>query len=308
MNISAMAVRSATVRFQAVCSRACGWRGRWATRQSPYPIWRCWRCCPRTTRSSSRARFPAPKAGSSWSGMRPSIAAPKRSAIPMAEDNHSPVKLPLFSAAQERNGEIEMAGRIFNCSGDPSLLHETVRMQLAGRRAGTAATKTRGLISGGGIKPWRQKHTGRARAGSTRSPLWRHGGTIFGPQPRDYSYKMPKKAWRRALTLALSDRARNGKLIVVESLELAEPKTKLAKAALEALGLRHALIVVGEADGTFCRAARNLAAHKVLPLAGLNVYDILKYDELLMTESTARAVEARILGHSVDLAANGSEV
>lgn len=108
--------------------------------------------------------------------------------------------------------------------------------------------------------------------------------------------------------MALSDRARNGKLIVVESLELAEPKTKLAKAALEALGLRHALIVVGEADGTFCRAARNLAAHKVLPLAGLNVYDILKYDELLMTESTARAVEARILGHSVDLAANGSEV
>ena len=85
------------------------------------------------------------------------------------------------------------------------------------------------MISGGGSKPWRQKGTGRARSGSTRSPIWRHGGTIFGPQPRDYSYKMPKKAWRRALGLALSDRARNGKMVVVESLELAEPKTKHAQ-------------------------------------------------------------------------------
>jgi large subunit ribosomal protein L4 len=148
------------------------------------------------------------------------------------------------------------------------------------------------LISGGGRKPWRQKGTGRARAGSTRSPLWRHGGTIFGPQPRDYSYKMPKKMWRRALMLALSDRALNGKMIVVESLELAEPKTRLAKTALDALGLRHALIVVSEHEHGFYRAARNLAAHKVLSLGGLNVFDILNYDELLMTESTARALEA----------------
>src|SRR5579875_3489199 len=170
--------------------------------------------------------------------MPPSIAAPKPNAEqPMPEADLSPVKLPLFSAAQERSGEIEMAGRIFNCTGDKSLLHETVRMQLANRRAGTAATKTRGLISGGGIKPWRQKHTGRARAGSTRSPLWRHGGTIFGPQPRDYSYKMPKKAWQRALRLAISDRAQSGNLIVVEELTLPELKTKAAKAALERLGL-----------------------------------------------------------------------
>ena len=167
-------------------------------------------------------------------------------------------------------------------------------MQLAHRRAGTAATKTRGLISGGGRKPWRQKGTGRARAGSTRSPLWRHGGTIFGPQPRDYSYKMPKKAWRRALALAVSDRALNGKMMVVESLELAEPKTKLAKAALDALGLHHALILVSESEHSFYRAARNLAAHKVLLLGGLNVFDVLNYDELVMTETTARALEARL--------------
>ena len=204
------------------------------------------------------------------------------------------VKVPRFSAARERTGEIELSSVVFGRSGHASLLHEAVRMQLANRRAGTAATKTRGLISGGGRKPWRQKGTGRARSGSTRSPLWRHGGTIFGPQPRDYSYKMPKKAWRRALTLAVSDRALNGKMIVVESLELAEPKTKLAKAALNELGLQHALIVLGEDDQGFYRAARNLAAHKVLPLGGLNVFDVLNYDELLMTESTARALEARL--------------
>src|SRR6516225_8021117 len=183
---------------------------------------------------------------------------------PMPEQNlqSAPVKLPLFSEAQERTGEAEFAAAVFGRESDQGLLHDAVRMQLANRRSGTAATKTRGLISGGGRKPWRQKGTGRARAGSTRSPLWRHGGTIFGPQPRDYSYKMPKKAWRAALCLAISDRAKAGKMIVVESLELAEPKTKLAKAALDGLGLRHALIVVSEDDQGFYRAARNLAAHK----------------------------------------------
>jgi large subunit ribosomal protein L4 len=214
----------------------------------------------------------------------------------MPDGDVTTIKVPLFTVGRERNGDFTLAASVFGRTGDNSLLHEAVRMQLAKRRAGTASTKTRGLISGGGRKPWRQKGTGRARAGSTRSPLWRHGGTIFGPQPRDYSYKMPKKAWRRALSLAISDRALNGGMVVVESLELAEPRTKLAKAALEALGLKHALIIVGDGDGQFARAARNLAAHKVLALAGLNVYDVLNYDELLMTAATARAIEARFGG------------
>jgi large subunit ribosomal protein L4 len=204
------------------------------------------------------------------------------------------VKVPLFSAAPERVGEIEVAGSVFGRAGDASVVHEAVTMQLAKRRAGTASTKTRGLISGGGRKPWRQKGTGRARAGSIRSPLWRHGGTIFGPQPRDYSYKMSKRAWRRALCLALSDRAAAGKLMIVQSLELAEPKTKAAKARLDALGLKHALIVLGEDEKSFLRAARNLAAHKVLSVTGLNVYDVLNYEEVVMSESVARAIEARL--------------
>jgi large subunit ribosomal protein L4 len=206
------------------------------------------------------------------------------------------VKVPFFSASRERSGDFEVSAAVFGRTGSLSLLHEAVRMQLAKRRSGTAATKTRGFISGGGRKPWRQKGTGRARAGSTRSPLWRHGGTIFGPQPRDYSYKMPKKAWRHALSLAISDRALNGKMVVVESLDLSEAKTKLAKQTLEALRLKHALIVLAEDDQNFYRAARNLAAHKVLSLAGLNVYDVLNHDELLMTTKVARAIEARFQG------------
>lgn len=216
--------------------------------------------------------------------------------MPKRSENYSPIKLPLYSAAHEQVGELEVAGKVFGREGDLSLLHEAVRMQLANRRAGTASTKTKGLISGGGRKPWRQKGTGRARAGSTRSPLWRSGGTIFGPQPRDYSYQMPKKAWRAALCLALSDRARNGKLFIVESLDLSEPKTKAAKAALDKLGLKHALIILGADDHKFLRAARNLAAHKVLALEGLNVYDLLNYQELVMTSSTAKTLEARFAG------------
>jgi large subunit ribosomal protein L4 len=216
--------------------------------------------------------------------------------MPNEQAEQASVKVPLFSASRERSGDFEVSAAVFGRTGSLSLLHEAVRMQLAKRRSGTAATKTRGFISGGGRKPWRQKGTGRARSGSTRSPLWRHGGTIFGPQPRDYSYKMPKKAWRHALSLAISDRALNGKMVVVESLDLAEAKTKLAKQALEALGLKHALIVLAEDDQNFYRAARNLAVHKVLSLAGLNVYDVLNHDELLMTTKVARAIEARLQG------------
>jgi large subunit ribosomal protein L4 len=215
--------------------------------------------------------------------------------MPETSEQIGPVKLPLFSATHERSGEIEVSGEVFGYQGTPSLLHEAVRMQLANRRSGTAATKTRGLISGGGRKPWRQKGTGRARAGSTRSPLWRHGGTIFGPQPRDYSYKMPKKAWRAALCLAISERARDGQLIVVESLDLTELKTKVAKAALDKLGVKHALIILGEGEEGFLRAARNLAAHKLLPIAGLNVYDVLNYDELVMTSKTLKAIEDHLV-------------
>lgn len=176
------------------------------------------------------------------------------------------------------------------------LLYEVVQSQQASRRAGTHATKTRGLVSGGGTKPWRQKGTGRARAGSSRSPIWEGGGTVFGPQPRSYAYRLPSSARRVALCAALSDRQRSGALTVVEEIRLPEPKTKRVATMLGALGLQggSVLIVDGERNGDLERAARNLPRVKVLRVEGVNVYDVLRYEHLVLTRSAVTALAERL--------------
>ncbi|HEY7558150.1 MAG TPA: 50S ribosomal protein L4 [Candidatus Binatia bacterium] len=183
---------------------------------------------------------------------------------------------------------------IFSLKARPHLLHQTVLMQLANRRAGTAATKSKGFVRGGGKKPWRQKGTGRARAGSIRSPIWVGGGTIFGPQPRDYSYRMPRTARRKALVSALSLKNRDGKIIIVDKLEPEQPKTKIMAQALAQLKVQSALIVIAAADERIERAARNLPKVKVLRVDGLNVYDLLRYEHLILTEGALRAIEERL--------------
>ena len=167
-------------------------------------------------------------------------------------------------------------------------------MQLNNRRAGTAATKSKGLVRGGGKKPWRQKGTGRARAGSIRSPLWVGGGTIFGPQPRDYSFRMPRKARKEALLSALSLKNRDGKIIVVDKLELEEAKTKLMVKALAELKVTSALIVIPQPDEKIERSSRNIPAVKVLRVEGLNVYDLLRYEHLILTEGALKLLEERL--------------
>ena len=167
-------------------------------------------------------------------------------------------------------------------------------MQLNNRRAGTASTKTRGVVRGSGRKPWRQKGTGRARAGSIRSPLWNGGGTTFGPQPRDYTYRLPRKARREALLSALSVKNRDGKIVVVEKLELAEAKTKLMRKMLEELQIKTVLIVIPQSDEKLERSAKNLPAVKVLRAEGLNVYDLLRYEYLILTEESLRLLEERL--------------
>lgn len=184
---------------------------------------------------------------------------------------------------------------IFGVSIRPHLLHQTVIMQLNNRRSGTASTKTRGLVRGSGRKPWRQKGTGRARVGSIRSPLWTGGGTTFGPQPRDYSYRLPKKARREALLSALSLRRQDEKVIVIDKLELAEIKTKLMLEVLKDLGVESALIVIHESDEKIERSARNLGTVKVLRADGLNVYDILRYEHLVLTEQALGVIEKRLV-------------
>jgi large subunit ribosomal protein L4 len=187
----------------------------------------------------------------------------------------------------------ELNEAIFGVKSRPHLLHQAVVMQLANRRAGSASTKSKGMVRGGGKKPWRQKGTGRARAGSIRSPLWVGGGTVFGPQPRDYSYRMPRTARREALFSALSAKQRDGKLIVVDKLELDQPKTKQMVQALAGLKVESALVVIPRADANIERAARNLPKVKVLRVEGLNVYDLLRYEHLILTESALKALEER---------------
>jgi len=188
----------------------------------------------------------------------------------------------------------EFKEEIFGMKTRPHLLHQTVVMQLNNRRAGTAATKSKGFVRGGGKKPWRQKGTGRARAGSIRSPLWVGGGTIFGPQPKDYSFRMPRKARREALLSALSLKNRDGKIIVIDRLELEEAKTKLMVKALAELKVASALIVISQPDEKLERSSRNIPALKVLRVEGLNVYDLLRYEHLILTEGALKLLEERL--------------
>lgn len=181
---------------------------------------------------------------------------------------------------------------VFGVEVKSHLLHSAVVNQLANRRAGTAATKTKGLVSGGGTKPFKQKGTGRARAGSTRSPLWRHGGTVFGPVPRDYSYSMPKKEKRAALAAALSSKVGENRMVLLDKLELAEPRTKQMSELLKTLGVAEsALVLVTAENKNVALASRNMPNIKVLRMENINVYDLLKYRYLITTQDALTTMQ-----------------
>ena len=175
------------------------------------------------------------------------------------------------------------------------LVYEVVRMQQASRRAGTHATKTRHFVSGGGAKPWKQKGTGRARAGSSRSPIWEGGAVVFGPHPRDYSYSLPAKARKVAIKAVLSDRQRNGDLTILDAIVLPEAKTKSVVSMLAKLGLEGStLIVSGAANESLELAARNIPRVKVLRSEGVNVVDVLRHKNLVLTQDAVQALAERL--------------
>jgi large subunit ribosomal protein L4 len=175
------------------------------------------------------------------------------------------------------------------------LLHQVVRMQLANRRQGTASTKTRGEVSGGGKKPWRQKGTGRARQGSNRSPVWRGGGVALGPKPRGYAYKLPKKVRRGALCSALSMKIQEGMLKVVDAIDISAPRTKLMVAFLKVLGVEKTALILLSHDNTNVQlAARNLPHVKVLRIEGVNVYDLLAYEYLICGKEDLLNLQERV--------------
>ena len=207
----------------------------------------------------------------------------------------APISAPVFTQTKSDAGTVELPAIIF---GEPlrrALLAEVVRMQTAGRRAGTASTKERGDVRGGGKKPWKQKGTGRARAGSTRSPLWPGGAVIFGPHPRDYSYGMPKQARRTAIRSALAQKLREERLMIIDRIEFAETKTKHFIAMLRALGIDDSvLVVIDDEDARVELSGRNVPNTKVLRAAGLNVYDLLRYHHLVVTRAALERIKERV--------------
>lgn len=201
----------------------------------------------------------------------------------------------VFDSKKKSVGKVDLPDEIFAAEVKEHLLWEVVRQQRANRRAGTASTKKRGDVSGGGRKPYRQKGTGHARHGSTREPQMRHGGNVWGPLPRDYSFSVPKKVRRAALRSALSMRARDGQLTIAEGPKLEQPKTKEVASFLKGLELDGpVLLISGTADEALAKSARNIPFVKVLPVAGLNVYDVLRYDNLVILKDAVDGIKERL--------------
>ncbi len=201
-------------------------------------------------------------------------------------------KVALYNVSGEQIGDIELKDDIFGVKINEGAMHDVVVMHLANRRLGTADTKTRAEVRGGGRKPWRQKGTGRARAGSTRSPIWRTGGIVFGPHTRSYKYTMPKKIRRVAIKSALSSKVQNGNIIVLDELSLQQPKTKDMEAILNNLRIdKKALVVTAGVDTNVVKSARNMPGVTPTFASGLNVYDILNHEKLVITKDAVSKVE-----------------
>jgi len=201
----------------------------------------------------------------------------------------------IVNTKNERVGEIELNDVVFNREVKEYILHEVVRMQRAARRSGNASTKTRVEVRGGGRKPWRQKGTGRARAGTRNSPLWRGGGVAFGPKPRDYSFKVNRKVKRQAVAMALSARFQEGNLIVLDEFTMERIKTKDFIGVMDVLDVDNGLIVTDDATENLTKSSRNVNGYKVMSSEGLNVYDILLHKKVVLVQPVIESLEKRLM-------------
>ncbi len=209
------------------------------------------------------------------------------------------MQVPVYNIQGEQVSEAELQDLIFAAPINEALMHQALVRQLANARLGTHKVKTRGEVSGGGRKPWRQKGTGRARQGSIRAPHWRGGGIVFGPTPRSYEQKMPRKMRRQALRSALSAKAAESRVVVVDRLDMSEPKTKELKGILQNLGIgASALILLPQHDELILRSVRSLPEVRTLVAHYLNVRDLLKYDYILVPLASLEVIEG-ILGQAV---------
>lgn len=201
-------------------------------------------------------------------------------------------KVAIYNVSGQEVGDIELSDAVFGIEVNQHVLYEVVKNQLANKRQGTQSAKTRSEVRGGGRKPWRQKGTGRARAGSIRAPHWKGGGVIFAPKPRDYSYSVPKKVKRLAMKSALSSKVQNSELIVIDELNLSAPKTKEMISVLSSVkAAKKALIVTVENNENVIKSSNNIAGVQTVTVNTLNVYDILKYDSFVITKEAVKKVE-----------------
>ena len=199
--------------------------------------------------------------------------------------------LDLFNKEGKKVGDIELNENIFGVEINTDAMHQVVVAQLANKRQGTQSAKTRAEVRGGGIKPWRQKGTGRARQGSIRAPQWIHGGIVFAPKPRDYRMSVPKTMRRVAFKSALSAKVAENEMIVIDSLEFDSPKTKAMLEILNAFDAKKTLIVVEKSNENVYKSARNIPGVQVSPVNNLNVYDILKYEKFIVTKDAVSKIE-----------------
>ena len=200
-------------------------------------------------------------------------------------------KLGLFNIEAKQVGEIQLNDNIFAVEVNADAMHQVVVALLANKRQGTQSAKTRAEVRGGGIKPWRQKGTGRARQGSIRAPQWIKGGVVFAPKPRDYRMSIPKSMRRVAMLSALTSKVQNDEMVVLDSLTLEAPKTKEIVKMLNAFNAKKTLIVTAEANETVYKSARNIEGVAVLPVNNINVYDLLKYSKVIMTKDAVSKIE-----------------
>ncbi len=201
----------------------------------------------------------------------------------------------VYNVKNEAVGETDLNDQVFNCEVKEHLIHDVVRMQRAAKRAGTASTKTRVEVRGGGAKPWRQKGTGRARAGTRNSPLWRGGGVTFGPKPRDYSFKLNRKVKKQAVAMAMSARNQEGNLLVLDGFDMDAIKTKEFVKTMGLFDIDNGLIVIDGENENLKKSSRNVAGFKVMASEGVNVYDILLHKKLILVQPVIENLEKRFM-------------
>lgn len=200
-------------------------------------------------------------------------------------------KLGLFNKEAQKVGDIELSEIVFGAKISEAAVHQVVVAQLANKRQGTQSAKTRAEVSGGGIKPWRQKGTGRARQGSIRSPQWIHGGIVFAPKPRNYRVSVPKSMRKTAMKSVLTSKVAENEMVVLDELSFETPKTKEAVKFLNAFEAKKALIVVAASDENTYKSIRNIEGVKVAPVNNINVYDLLKYSKVIITKDAVSKLE-----------------